>query len=415
MRAACNTTTRNPARVRIVRLLQVAILFYTSLTFSLTAVAQEEFVDPPSRSLAKVPITVLTGGVIIVKATLNNFPDSLNFILDTGSSGISLDSATAVSLNLKPGAPSKTIRGVAGLKRVGFLTNQTIKIGKMLADSLDFHVNDYSMLTAVYGEQIDGVIGYSLLKDYVVKINYDSLKLEFCSLGTYRLPKGGFFLRPQIKSLPIQSARVKDERTINARFLYDIGAGLCMLFSDDFVKDSNLLSKKRKQFPKMGEGIGGKVEMHLTVIKEFRLGPYRFRQVPVYVFDDEYNVTSYPQLGGLIGNDILRRFNCVLNYSRNEFYLTPNTHFRDPFDYSYSGLELYMFNGVIEIGEVAKGSPADIAGLKVGDRVIAIGKNISNNLNQYKLELQVEKAVVKMTIQRDGVIMSLPMKLKTIK
>ncbi len=47
----------------------------------------------------------------------------------------------------------------------------------------------------------------------------------------------------------------------------------------------------------------------MTVIKELKLGPYRFRNIPIYIFNDEYNVTSYPFLGGIIGNDILRRFN----------------------------------------------------------------------------------------------------------
>jgi len=54
--------------------------------------------------------------------------------------------------------------------------------------------------------------------------------------------------------------------------------------------------------------------MTLTVIKEIRVGPYKFRQVPVHIFDDEFNVTSYPLMGGIIGNDLLRRFNMIINY-----------------------------------------------------------------------------------------------------
>ena len=61
------------------------------------------------------------------------------------------------------------------------------------------------------------------------------------------------------------------------------------------------------------EGVGGKAYMKVTTVREFKIGPYRFRKVPIYVFDDEYNVTSYPYLGGLIGNDLLRRFNLIIN------------------------------------------------------------------------------------------------------
>jgi hypothetical protein len=69
--------------------------------------------------------------------------------------------------------------------------------------------------------------------------------------------------------------------------------------------------------------------MGLTVIKEVKLGPYKFRRVPVYIFKDEYNVTAYPILSGLIGNDVLKRFNVTLNYPDQIFYLKPNSRFDD--------------------------------------------------------------------------------------
>ena len=126
---------------------------------------------------------------------------------------------------------------------------------------------------------------------------------------------------------------------------------------------AHFIDKRRKRFSKEGEGLGGKIDMELTVIKELKLGPYRFRNVPVYIFDDVYNVTNYPYLGGLVGNDILRRFNIILNYAKSDIYLVPNSHFTDQFDYSYCGIELYYVNGKIIVGDVAKGSPAEIAGL----------------------------------------------------
>ncbi len=80
-------------------------------------------------------------------------------------------------------------------------------------------------------------------------------------------------------------------------FLHDIGAGVCLMLSKDFAADSTILNKKRKLWAKEGEGVGGKIDMHLTVVKELKLGPYRFRNVPTYIFDDVFNVTSYPYLG----------------------------------------------------------------------------------------------------------------------
>ncbi|MCH5690426.1 hypothetical protein LWM68_43050 [Niabella sp. W65] len=45
---------------------------------------------PPSRELTKISFTQFTGGVIVFKALLDDFKDSLTFVLDTGSGGISL-------------------------------------------------------------------------------------------------------------------------------------------------------------------------------------------------------------------------------------------------------------------------------------------------------------------------------------
>lgn len=378
------------------------------------ACTQEEFIEP-AHLITKFRFVQLTGGVILLKGTFDKYTDSLNFVLDTGSGGISLDSATASRYHLQPEPSSRTIRGIAGVRKVGFLYNRSLHLPHLVVDSLDFHVNDYGILTSVYGEKIDGIIGYSVLRRYIVKIDYDSLSIEFWSQGSLKYPRGGFLLKPIISSLPVHTLRVKDEATVNSRFLYDIGAGLNMMLSTDFIKDSNLLHKKRKLYTKEAEGLGGKIDMHMTVIKEVKLGPYRFRNVPIYIFDDQYNITSYPYLGGLIGNDLLRRFNVILNYRQRDFYLVPNSHFRDVFDYSYSGLELYLQDGQIILGDVAKNSPAEKAGLHEGDIVLAVDKNFNQNLNQYKIALQSAGNNVPIIVLRQGELLEFNLKIKSIR
>lgn len=367
----------------------------------LRGLAQEEFIRP-SQKLTSFRFTQMTGGVILLQARFDRFSDTLNFIFDTGSGGISLDSLTAEYFGLKGEPSDRTIRGIAGIRNVSFLNNRKLHLPGLTVDSLNFHINDYSILNAVYGERIDGIIGYSVLSRYIVKIDYDSLRIEFWSKGAMKYPRGGFLLRPLISSIPVQTARVRDEHSVNARFLYDMGAGLNMMLSTDFLKDSALLHKKRKFFAKEAEGLGGKIDMSMTVVREIRLGPYRFRNVPVYVFDDTYNITSYPYLGGLIGNDLLRRFNVIMNYDRRDFYLTPNSHFEEPFDYSYSGMELYYENGRIVIGDVARNSPAEKVGLKEGDIVVAINKNFDQNLQHYKAAIQSAGDLIKVIVSRGG-------------
>ena len=316
--------------------------------------AQELFTPPQSQFITRMPFTLLSGGVVIIKATLNDFPDTLNFILDTGSGGISLDSVTVQDLKLPVTPSARTIRGIAGIRRISFVINQSLHLPGITVEKLDFHINDYEILTSVYGFRIDGIIGYSFFKRYIVKVNYDLGMLEVWTQGEIKYPRNGHLLKPKINNLPVIEARVRDENTSTTKYFFDTGAGLCFLFTEEYLKDSAILKKGKKIIETQGEGLGGKKLMRLTTVKEVKLGPYKFRNVPAHIFEDEFNLTSYPELGGLIGNDLLRRFNIIMNYEKSEFHLLPNTHFNDAFDYSYSGLSIYLVDGNVVVEDVMK-------------------------------------------------------------
>ncbi|HXB06788.1 MAG TPA: aspartyl protease family protein [Puia sp.] len=401
-------------RFRLYRTFLLLLTAFGSITGEALC-AQETFVQPAAKLITSFPFTVFTGGVILLRARLNEFPDSLNFILDTGSGGISLDSSTCIRLRLTPQPSDKTILGIAGIRQVKFLYDQVLHLPGLTVDSLNFHVNDYDILTSVYGEKVDGIIGYSFFSRYIVQINYDSMRVSVWSRGNFRYPKGGYLMRPVIASLPILGAQVADASKVFARFYFDTGAGLCALLSTDFASDSNLLDTRKKVYYTSAQGLGGKATMRLTTMKDLRLGPYRFRNVPIYVFDDQYNVTSYPNLGGLIGNDILRRFNVTLNYDRRMIYLVPNSHYRDLFDYSYTGLGLYWMNGEVRVGDVMKESPAEKAGFKEDDIVLSVGNNFSNNIQAYKTLLQNTGDKLKIIINRNGELVQLTLQVKSIR
>jgi hypothetical protein len=389
------------------------LLFISFFHILLVSPAQKQDKDA-ARLLTRFNFIQLTGGVVLLRAQFDSFKDSLSFILDTGSGGISLDSSTAALFGLLPEPSTRTIRGIAGTKNVSFLNNRKLHLPGLTIDSLNFHVNDYSILTAVYGEPIDGIIGYSVFSRYIVKMDYDSTTIEFWTQGKMKYPRGGHLLKPMITTLPVQMAKIKDKRQIETRFLIDLGAGLNVLFNRDFIRDSSFLRPERKLYVKEAEGLGGKIDMFVTTIKELKLGPYKFKNVPANVFDDTYNVTSYPHLGGLIGNDLLRRFNAIINYQKREFHLLPNSHYNDQFDYAYSGIELYYINGLIIIGDVAKGSPAEEAGLLEGDIVVAVNTNFSQNMTQYKAILQTAGDKVKLIIRRKDNLVQFELKVKNI-
>lgn len=356
------------------------------------------------------------GGVVIISGTLDNIPDTLQFILDTGSAGISLDTATCVRLGLKLTPTDRVVKGLGAAKTVSFAMDHTLKLPGLTIDSLDFHVNDYELISQVYGIQVDGIIGYSFLSRYIVTVDYDTEEILVYTKGRFPYPRGGQLLRPSLTQIPLITAPLRNERrtTLN-RYYFDTGAGMCLLLSSQFTQDSALITNRRKArkiIQTEAQGLGGKMQMSLTTVQEFRVGNYSFRNVPTYIFDDRTNITAYPFLGGMIGNDLLRRFNITLNYSKKEIYLMPNTHFKDMFDYSYTGLIIYLIDGRVEVTDIIKGSPAEKAGIRKGDIIMAVNNNLGGNLQLFRELLKNVGTKATLLISRDNdlLIKKLPIK-----
>ncbi|HEU5053583.1 MAG TPA: aspartyl protease family protein [Hanamia sp.] len=379
------------------------IFFYLTFTLcSFTVFGQEMYWEKPARFVTSFPFKQLNGGVMLVKARFGDIKDTFNFILDTGSGGISLDSTTAANYHISHEPSGRYIYGIAGVRKVDYAPHQTLNFPGLSVDSLDFYINNYEVLTSVYGMKIDGIIGHSFLSRYLVKVDFDSLRISVFSPGFINYPPHGFLLRPAFQGLPIVPLTIMDSRKLNAHYFFDTGAGLCLLLSTHYNEDSSVLMKKRKPVEIEVQGMGGKKRMQLTIIRELQVGNYKFRKVPTYLFDDEYNVLAYPQRAGLIGNDILRHFNLIINYPQKEIYLTPNSHFRDPFDYSYTGLTMYSLDGSIIVDDIVKASPADKAGLKNGDVIMGVDNNFSGNLETYKNLLQKTGYRISILVMREN-------------
>lgn len=140
----------------------ILIIVFTLLTG--TVFSQEILIEPKAKLLTRFPFKQYTSGVMVVTATLGNIPDSLNFILDTGSGGISLDSATCGEFNFPLTATDTTISGIGGIRKVPFVFDQNLHLPGLEVKHLNFHVNNYEVLTSVYGEKVDGIIGFSFFQ-----------------------------------------------------------------------------------------------------------------------------------------------------------------------------------------------------------------------------------------------------------
>ena len=395
--------------------MRTIIIILSFVLFPLFCHAQEILTpEPESKFITKFPFLQFSGGVMVIRACFDNIRDTMNFLLDTGSGGISLDSSTCSEFHIPTIQTDTSITGIAGVRKVHFVFDKSLKLPGLTVSNLNFHINNYEVLSSVYGEKIDGIIGYSFLSRYIVKVDFDSLQIEIYSPGKIIYPRRGTLLYPIFTSLPIQYLQVKDKRKVPFNFYFDTGAGLCLLMSERFAKDSAVLLKKRKPRTTQAEGLGGMLKMRLTIVKELKLGPYHFHKVPTFLYDDNNNVTSYPFTGGLVGSDILRRFNLILNYPSHNIHLQPNSHYDDPFDYAYTGLGIYYLYGKNIVVDVIKDSPAEKGGFKIDDEIISVGNNFSGNIQQYKNMLQVPDQKLTVIVKRGTDLLQLTLKTKSI-
>ena len=74
----------------------------------------------------------------------------------------------------------------------------------------------------------------------------------------------------------------------------------------------------------------------------------------------------------------------------------------NPLIMPHTGLGIYLVNGKIMVEDVISGSPADKAHFKVNDRVVAVDRNFSQNMQVYKAILQRPNEMVKVLVKREN-------------
>jgi hypothetical protein len=106
----------------------------------------------------------LINGMIVVKASINGVLG--NFILDTGSPGIVINSTE------HEGGSDYSATGVGGALAIGEININHFKWGIVEKDELKGFTIDISHLEKATGRQLAGLIGYEILEHYEVLFDY---------------------------------------------------------------------------------------------------------------------------------------------------------------------------------------------------------------------------------------------------
>lgn len=125
-------------------------------------------------------------------------------------------------------------------------------------------------------------------------------------------------------------------------------------FNSPFTRTHKLIEKSQKIVENItGFGIGGVGFGKLSRLKSIKIGNYQIEEPIVELTTDSQGVAASKQFDGIIGADILSRFNVIFDYSRGEMILEPNENFHHSFEYDKSGIYFIVHEENKDLYEVA--------------------------------------------------------------
>jgi len=171
-------------------------------------------------------------------------------------------------------------------------------------------------------------------------------------------------------------------------------------------------------------GLGGKLEGFVGRTAQIDIGDFELANV-ITNFQDvspqfEIDSTFLNERHGIIGTKILDRFSIIIDYIREDIYMRPNRRFKKQFKYDRSGLSVAASGeGLTDfvVINVVPGSPADEAGIQVGDEIKRLNGTPSVLLSMENVIHRLQRKVGKRTkvvLKRDGETMRMTFYLREL-
>lgn len=368
----------------------IKILLFASLVL-LTGCANEESTtdkDRASQAIAarKEPRNNLPEDAIPFSLYRNHLyinadldQEAVNLLFDTGAEGLYLDSTFYNSSSLEF---DNTI--TAMVPGVG---NKLQKI-KLIRDSIQFRIGDYYTTTGtplidlrmITGDYCDGILGDKIFKEAILEINYqdqylrvhhafDSINLSgFRKLNLHKV-EGKLYLSAILL--------VNDQVHIEGMYLLDLGSRGSVTIGSPVAMANKLnekIKEKSKRLTKYG-GLGGKSTSCYFNAGSLKIGDFTLEHLIANYSLDKKGALASKERAGIIGTEIWKRFNMIIDYSNNFLYLKPNSNFTKSFKESVVGFSFVDRSESMSawvVTGIEEGSPAVKAGIKIDDRITHI-------------------------------------------
>jgi hypothetical protein len=326
-----------------------------------------------------VPVSIAPEDCIFIEARINN-SKPLWFILDSGSGGLLINSKLVKTLNLR--LEEKLDVGGAGEKSVEAQIARGI--------NFEFTGGNIAQQTAVVvplneleedtGHEVAGIIGFPLLSRYVVEIDFDSQKINVYDPQRFQYQGQGEIIPLSIEyNMPHVRARIDlpghDE--LEGNFLIDTGAvSVASMLTRPFTESNKLLKADYKTLRVPGNrGMGGEVKMSLGRAQKLEFGRFAFSSPVIGFFQSQHGFGASEAVDGLIGDEILRRFKVIFDYSHQRMILEPNAHYDEPFESNMGGFHLRGVGDphkTLKVHDVMINSAASEAGLRDEDEIVSV-------------------------------------------
>jgi len=276
-------------------------------------------VDFPSNAPVAIPAR-FNAGQIIVTVTIAGHP--LNFILDTGSADIVLDSTTAHDL------------GFASIDHYSATNAQTadfsdavvpaLTIGTVSMHDIVVSTTPLTDRSSAPGFKVAGLLGFDFLATIGVHIDYEHSTVSVAPVGSYAPPSGPNVVPIDIRlGQQVPTMSVGLDGVVANRFVIDTGNGFGSYLVFDYFMDRHPNVGERSSEAVNGVGIGGTFTAHPFFVHSFRFGTWDFQDFNGF----RVGAGSYPQdEDGAIGPEFLVLFNVDLDYPHGRVYLTPTTN-----------------------------------------------------------------------------------------
>ncbi len=371
--------------------------------------SSDTFTFPAGMSAVQVPFE-LFGNAIYVSARMNGKGPFL-FALDTGSCCSVLAAELADQLGVKPEGEMKGMGAGSSSNKMGLVKGKIefafpagLKLSTQDANTLSFMA-----LWPLIGRPFYGNIGYDVLKDVIVEIDYDKKILTFYSPASYKYHGKGQVFETKLEMNYDPQFRgtftVSGVSPVSTMFTIDTGAGGTIITSP-LVKANHLVENVHDKLPSPSHGVGeGQSSDLVGRIANIHLGEYELHQPLVALSQDTEGSLAMAAIGVNLGGNILRRFTVTINYPGNTLVLEPNSHFAAPFLADASGLLLKAegddFRTFVVQG-VLPDSPAAEAGLMEGDVITAIDGDPARKIALWELQdlLKNSGHRLKLSLQR---------------